>query len=211
MNIDFDSFVSKRTAAMSTVVLQALGVGSLVDKKVLLFGSGKIATESLKILNFELGLTNIDVINRTRDFTNIRSEFKESNLSINAGFIKNIGKYDIIIAHTQTAEPLISNAQLTEIKQGAFLASFISSTEHGEFPDEIYDGKKANIIIDWEQTLVGAKDLKRALEAHKFDEHDLIYLKYLLSGKAIDQNKQYTVYRSTGTPIQNLAALKLLV
>jgi ornithine cyclodeaminase/alanine dehydrogenase-like protein (mu-crystallin family) len=211
LNIEFDSYVSKRTAAMSAVVLQALGTESLADKNVLLFGSGKIATESAKILASELGLTSIDVITRSGDLTNIKAATAENDLSINAGDINNIGQYDVIIAHTQTAEPLFSSEQLASIKEGAFMASFISSTKHGEFPDEVYDSKNANIITDWEQTLAGAKDLKRALDAHQFDEQDLICLKDLLTGKTIDQNKQYTVYRSTGTPIQNLAALKLLV
>ncbi len=211
LNIEFDSYVSKRTAAMSAVVLQAIGVSSLVDKKVLLFGSGKIATESAKILTSELGLTSIDIITRSGDLTNIKAATVDSNLSINTGDVNNIGQYDVIIAHTQTAESLFSNDQLANIKQGALLASFISSTEHGEFPDEVYDSTAANIITDWEQTLAGAKDLKRALDVQKFDKQDLIYLKDLLTGKTIDQNKQYSVYRSTGTPIQNLATLKLLV
>ncbi|MFO0920598.1 MAG: hypothetical protein U0451_02915 [Candidatus Saccharimonadales bacterium] len=211
LNIEFDGYVSRRTAAMSAVVLQALGVSSLADKKVLLFGSGKIATESAKILASELMLTSIDVITRSGDLTKIKAATADSNLSISAGNTNNIGQYDVIIAHTQTVEPLFSNEQLANIKQGAFLASFISSTEHGEFPDEVYDSETANIITDWEQTLVGAKDLKRALDAGQFDKQDLIYLNDLFTSKTIDQNKQYTVYRSTGTPIQNLAALKLLV
>lgn len=211
LNIEFDEYVSKRTAAMSTIVLQALGVDSLADKRVLLFGSGKIATESAKILASELGLAKLDVITRSGDLTNIKTATSESKLSISAGSIDNIGQYDVIIAHTQSTEPLFSSEQLANIKQGAFLASFISSAEHGEFPDEVYDKANANIITDWQQTLAGAKDLKRALDMHQFDEHDLVYLKDLFTGKAIDQGKHYTVYRSTGTPIQNLAVLKLLV
>ena len=211
LNIEFDSYVSKRTAAMSAVVLQALGVGSLADKKVLLFGAGKIASESAKILASELGLTSIDVITRSGDLTNIRNAIADNHLSIDVGDINDIGQYDVIIAHTQTAEPLFSSEQLANIKQGAFLASFISSTEHGEFPNNVYDSTTANIITDWEQTLAGAKDLKRALDAGQFNKQGLIYLKDLLNGKNIDPNKRYTVYRSTGTPIQNLAVLKLLI
>lgn len=211
LNIEFDSYVSMRTAAMSAVVLQTLGMNSLVEKKVLLFGSGKIATESAKILGSELGLTNIDVITRSGDLSKIKAVTESTGLSINTGSVDNLGQYDVIIAHTQTTDPVISREQLAEIKQGAFLASFISSTEHGEFPDEVYDKTTANIITDWPQTLLGAKDLKRALDAGQFDEQDLIYLKDLLTSEAIDTSKQYTIYRSTGTPIQNLAALRLLV
>ena len=67
------------------------------------------------------------------------------------------------------------------------------------------------MVTDWRQTILGAKDLNRALDSNLLNEEDLIYIKDLLSGSKIDKEKQYTVYRSTGTPIQNLAVLKLLV
>lgn len=211
LNIEFNNYVSQRTAAMSVVVLRALGVDSLTDRKVLLFGSGKIASKSVKVLASELGLTDIDVVTRSGDLTNIKTVATDSNVAVKPGDINNLGQYDVIIAHTNTAEPLFPSEQLVNIKPGAFLASFISSTEHGEFPDEIYSRVNANIIVDWKQTLAGAKDMKWALDGRQFDEQDLIYLKDLLTGKTINQSKRYTVYRSTGTPIQNLAILKLLV
>ena len=209
LNIEFDEYVSMRAAAMTAVVLKALNIDNLKDKKVLLFGSGKIARQSVKILASELGLNKLDVINRSGDLSGIKSEAK--NVLINNGSIDNISQYDVIICHTQATDPVISKEQLSNIKKGAVLASFISSTEHGEFPDEVYDSSQANIITDWQQTLLGAKDLKRAMDAHIFEEADLIYIKDLLTDKNIDREKHYTVYRSTGTPIQNLAVLKLLV
>jgi ornithine cyclodeaminase/alanine dehydrogenase-like protein (mu-crystallin family) len=211
LDIDFGGYVAMRTAAMNAVVLTALGFDSLADKKVLLFGSGKVATEAVRVLASDLGLTSIDVVTRSDDLTNIKTATKDSNVSINTGSVDNIGQYDVIIAHTQTAAPVISKEQLADIKQGAVLTSFITSTEHGEFPDEIYDGAKANIITDWQQSLSGAKDLKRALDARQFNEQDLLYIKDLLTGKEIDRSKHFTVYRSAGTPIQNLAVLRLLV
>jgi len=211
LNIEFDKYVSMRTAAMSAVVLKALGADSLADKKVLLFGSGKIATESAKILASELELTSINVITRSGDLTKLKDATADSGLTINIGDINNLGQYDVILTHTQTTEPVITKEQLATIKQGAFLASFISSTEHGEFPDEVYNKENANVITDWPQTLLGAKDLKRAIDTGLTSEQDLIYLKDLLTGRAINTSKQYTVYRSTGTPIQSMAVLKELV
>lgn len=211
LHIDFDEHIAMRTAAMNAVVLKGLGTDNLADKKVLLFGSGRIATEAVKILASELGLKNIDVINRSGDLTKISAATETAGITINAGSLDNIGEYDIIICHTQSTEPVISKEEIGKIKQGAILTSFISSTEHGEFPDDIFNSTNANIIADWEQTLSGSKDLKRALDSSLFAEQDLIYVKDLLAGKNIDTSKKYTVYRSTGTPIQNLAALKLLV
>jgi ornithine cyclodeaminase/alanine dehydrogenase-like protein (mu-crystallin family) len=209
LNIEFDEYVAMRTAAMTAVVLKALGTDSLIDKKVLLFGSGRIARQSVKILQSELGLVSLDVVTRSGDLTGIMSAM--SGVHIDRGSVDNIGIYDVIICHTQSKEPVFHADQLDNLKQGAILASFISSTEHGEFPDQVYDSSRANIITDWQQTLTGAKDLKRSLESELFQENDLIYIKELLTTRQIDKSKQYSVYRSTGTPIQNMAVLKLLI
>lgn len=209
LNIDFNPYVAMRTAAMSAVVLKGIGLDDLKDKNVLLFGAGRIATQSVAVLSSQLGLKNIDVITTGGDLSGLQSA--ASGVAIRSGAIEDIGKYDIIICHTSAAEPILKKEQLAAIKPGALLASFISSSEHGEFPDEIYNSQHANIITDWQKTLLGAKDLKRAMDADLFSEGDLIYIKDLLSGRAINNKKQYTVYRSTGTPIQNLAVLRLLV
>jgi len=209
LNIDFDIYVALRTAAMSAVLLKAMGYYSLKKKNVLLFGSGRIAQQSVKILASELDMKSVDVITRSNDLSGIKAAV--DNVSIENGSIDEIAKYDIIICHTQTTSPVIEKKQLEKIKKGAVLLSFISSTDHGELPDEVYDRSKANVITDWQQTISGAKDLKRAVESNLLSEENLIYIKDLLSGSKINQEKQYTVYRSTGTPIQNLAVLKLLV
>jgi len=209
LDIDFDQFVSMRTAAMSTVLLKAMGFKSLKSKNVLLFGSGRIAKQSVKILSSELNMSSVYVITRSNDITGLQAEVK--NVSVLRGSIDDISEYDIIICHTQAASPVIPKEQLKNIKKGAILLSFISSTEHGELPDEVYDRSKANVITDWQQTIIGAKDLKRSLDSNLIKEDDLIYMIDLISGNKTIQEKQYTVYRSTGTPIQNLAVLKLLV
>ena len=209
LDIDFDMYVALRTAAMSVVLLKAMGFESLENKKVLLFGSGRIAKQSVKILASELGVKTVDVITKSKDISGIKADVDD--VLIKSGSIDEIAQYDIIICHTKTTSSVISKEQLESIKKGAVLLSFISSTEHGELPDEVYDISKANVVTDWRQTILGAKDLNRALDSNLLNEEDLIYIKDLLSGSKIDKEKQYTVYRSTGTPIQNLAVLKLLV
>lgn len=211
LHIDFTKYIAMRTAAMNAIVLQTLGIKSLVDKKVLLFGSGKIATEAVKVLASELQLQSIDVINRSGDLATLKADVKDIGVGINLGSLENLDKYDVIICHTQTKSPLLSEDQIKNIKQGAVLTSFISSTEHGEYPDEIYNFKEANIITDLEASLLTTKDLKRALDNGLLTKENLLYIKDLLGGKNVDSSKHYTVYRSTGTPIQNLAILKLLV
>ncbi len=211
LHMDFEEQIVMRTAAMNLVLLKGLGIESLASKNVLLFGSGKVATQTVQMLTLELGLKTVDVMSKSGDLNKIKTATEKSGVAIQSGSIERFSEYDVIICHTQSAEPVIRKEDLVKIKQGAILASFISSTNHGEFPDELFHSAKANIITDWPQTIVGAKDLQRARDNHLFAESDLLYMKDILTGKRIDESKQYTVYRSTGTPIQNLAALKLLI
>jgi ornithine cyclodeaminase/alanine dehydrogenase-like protein (mu-crystallin family) len=207
LDIEFDKYVSIRTAAMNAVLLKAIGIHNIVNKKVLLFGSGKIATETVRILASELGLKEIKVITKSGDLTKITNT--TTGVTIEPGNLDDISVSDIIICHTQSTEPVIPESYISKIKQGAILTSFISSTEHGEFPDNIYNSTQANIITDWDKTILGAKDLQRAKKAGLYK--DIFYIKDLLTGRSIDNNKHCTVYRSTGTPIQNLAVLKELL
>jgi ornithine cyclodeaminase/alanine dehydrogenase-like protein (mu-crystallin family) len=209
LSMDFTQYVVLRTAAMNAVLLKGLGIDSLNSKRVLLFGAGKIATETVKILSSQLGLSTIDIITKSGDLTKIKNAV--NNVTVNAGSLENISDYDVIICHTQSAASVISAEHISKLKQGAILASFISSTEHGELPDSVYDARKANIIIDWAQTIAGAKDMQRAQKTGLFTINDTITIKDLLDSKKVDQTKKYTVYRSTGTPIQNLAVLKELL
>jgi len=212
LNTEFDKYVAMRTAAMSAIVLSALGTQSLTNKRVLLFGTGNIATECVKILNSELQLSTIDVINKSGDLSDFEYKLSDLEVKIENGNLDNIGEYDVIICHTQTTEPLITSDDIDRLKKGALVTSFISSSESGELPDEIYNSKVANVVTDWAQTTLGAKELSRAIESKRINEEDIVYLKDLLTTKnLIDNDKNYTVYRSTGTPIQNIAVLKEII
>lgn len=210
-NTDFTNYVVLRTAAMSTVLLRALGITSLIAKRVLLCGGGRIATEAVKILAYQLGLTDIDVITRSADLTKIKNTTAKDTITINAGSLDRLSDYDVIICHTNSTAPIMDDEHIGKIKPGAVLCSFISSTDNGEFPDGAFDAAKANIVADWDKTIIGAKDMQRAQNNGLFQEDDMMVLKDLLKGKSIDTSKQYTIYRSTGTPIQNLAILKELI
>lgn len=154
LDIDFNPYVAMRTAAMSGVVLNGLGIEALKDKSILLFGGGRIAAQSVTMLHSELGLKKIDVITKSTDLGDLQAA--ANGVAIRNGAIEDLGKYDIIICHTNASEPIFKKEQLASIKRGAFLASFISSSEHGEFPDEIYDSQHANIITDWQKNAFGS-------------------------------------------------------
>ncbi len=213
LEVDFDKYTSKRTAAMTPVLLRALGKTNLVDKKLLILGSGKIAKESLVFIKAAFSdVGDVSCINRSGDVGEIQESGKALGVNVSSTTLDSIGDFDVIICHTNTKEPILGVEHLDKIKKGALITSFISSTEHGELADEYFDSKKANIICDWETTIGGAKEVSRAIESGLLEMEEMIYLTDLLQGnKSIDANKGYTVYRSTGTPMQNLAVLKLLL
>lgn len=213
LETDFDPYTALRTAAMSVVVMRALTISSTSNKKILLFGAGNIATKSLRFLKaFYPELTEVSCISKSGNLEKITIEAMKLGINLVAGKMTDISDYDVIICHTQAEVPVLTEEQRSSIKKGALITSFISSTEHGELADSYFDSSRANIICDWEMTLKGAKEVARSITAGKLHENSVIMLKDFLNGdKMIDPIKDYTIYRSTGTPIQNMAILQLLL
>jgi ornithine cyclodeaminase/alanine dehydrogenase-like protein (mu-crystallin family) len=90
--------------------------------------------------------------------------------------------------------------------------TFLDPSLGREVSEDFYDAKRANIIGDWEQTITRATDFIDAVKKGLAHDEDMILMKDLLSGKRkVDASKAYTIYRSTGTPIQNLAVLQALL
>lgn len=213
LETDFDLYTAMRTGAMSAVVLKALGLTRLASQKVLIFGAGNIAKQSVRFLKAAFpDIEEVFCISKSGKLDDIRSVADQVGIRLSAGSLEDISQFDIIICHTQAEAPVLSKAQKASLKQGVFIASFISSTNHGELADGYFNSAEANVICDWEGTIKGAKEIERSIAQGALNEEDIIFTKDLLNGhKTLDQTKKYTVYRSTGTPIQNLAILQLLV
>lgn len=206
LNIDFAPYIALRTGAMDALLLEKLGVKTLKGKKILYIGAGKVAQASLKIL--KECFTDLETVFCKSNSGNIEKMQKIADVSAVSEIA--VADYDYIFCHTNAKEPVLTSDMLESVKAGAVITTFISSTEHGEVADEYYSDQ-ANLICDWEKTLTDAKDLGRAVEAGSADKQDVVFLKDLISGsKSIDSEKRYTIYRSTGTPIQNLAVLQIL-
>jgi ornithine cyclodeaminase/alanine dehydrogenase-like protein (mu-crystallin family) len=209
LNTDYTDYAAMRTGAMDSIALKASGIEKLSLKKVLLFGTGRTARWSLRILKTAFkDLKEIDYINST----NTKSEEFES-FSNELGVIAKVGEkeklveYDIIICHTNAKAPILSKDDIKRIKKTAIITTFIGSTEHGEVADEFYNGN-ANIVLDWDKNFKIAKDLVRS----KISEKNIIYLKDLLTkSKSLSSEKKYTIFRFVGTPMQNLGVLQALI
>lgn len=209
LNTDYTDYAAMRTGAMDSIALKASGIETLSQNKILLFGTGRTARWSIKILRtvFE-DFNRVDYINskntKSEDFETFSNEL---GVTAKVGDKENLEEYDIIICHTNAKEPVLSVGDIARIKKSTIITTFIGSTEHGEVTDEFYN-TSANIVLDWEQNLKVAKDLSRS----KINEKKIIYLKDLLSkNKSLSIEKKYTIFRFVGTPMQNLGVLQALI
>lgn len=185
-NADFSRFAAMRTGAMDSLVLQNMGITSLKDKKIIIFGRGNTATWSVKFLKHTFSAVPHITVAHSQTPKN--------------GY--NLKDYDIILCHTNTQEVLFSDPG--EIKEGAVITTFISSKPAGEVPALFYNMNNANIILDWDKNLPLAPEIS--------DNAQLIYFKDFLSGKKrLDSTKHYSIFRFLGTPLQNLAVLKTVI
>lgn len=213
LNVAFADYVKIRTAAMEAIVLEALGVKSLKDKKILIIGVGKIAQHVVRILKESYpDMDQLDVVSHSGNFDVIKDVGQKCKVTVSEGSLETIQIYDIVMCHTKTENIILTEGHMKKIKQGAIVTTFIDPSVSNEVASAFYDSSTANIIGDWDQTLTRGTDLAEAIKIGLTKEEDVVMMKDLLSGKwKVDTSKRYTIYRSTGTPIQNLAVLQLLV
>ena len=209
LNTDYTDYAAMRTGAMDSIALKVAKINSLKDKKILLFGTGRTARWSIKLM--KVVFEDLEIIHYLNS-TSIKSEEFEifaSGLGIKAmvGSKANLKYYDIIICHTNAEKPVLSIEEIKNIKNGAIITTFLGSDKtHGEVADGYYN-KDANIVLDWRKNLELAKDIVRS----GTPENNIVFLTDLLTnGISLNNAKKYTVFRFVGTPMQNLGVLQEL-
>lgn len=213
LNIDFTEYADMRTGVMDALLLQTLGVKSLREKRIVIYGTGKISRCSLRYLKEIFpDLETVDIVNASGNvdpFIQFASE-----CGVKAVYVKtpDISLYDVIIMHTSTNHPIITASDISKIKKGAIITSYRTTSEHGELENDLFNSDTAHIITDWEDSINFVSDLKAAHEKGILIKENVHYLKDVIEGRSIDvSDKAYTVFRSTGTPMQNVATLKLIM
>lgn len=211
LNIDYTTFADIRTGVMDPILLESLGYTSIEGKKILYLGTGKVATESLKALKeYFPEITSVDYINKSGEPKLFGEAAHLLGISLAKSSLDNISEYDFIFCHTAASQPVLTKQYLENIKKGAIITTFVGPET--EVADEFFDTTHAAIVTDWAESLTSGKDLRQALEKGYLDKKQIIFLKDLFErNKQTDRSSHYTLYRSTGTPIQNLAVLKLLL
>lgn len=208
----FDPYLVQRTAVMTSLIVKSLNL-DISDKKILFIGTGRIAQKDLESLKVYFPkLKQVYFLNNSgRSSEAFTSLAGSMNIKALSAKLKDISEFDLIICHTNSKTPVITDDLISSIKRGALITSF-SSEDFTELSSGVFDGTKADIIVDWSQTIDEVPELKEAIQIGICQKDDIIYLKDLfLDKKHPRKDKQYSVYRSHGTPMQNLAAMKLAV
>ena len=210
---DYTEYAAMRTGIMDALILSHTHKASLGDKKVLLFGSGKTATWSIKgmaALTPEIKSVDYYTLSGRKETFEAMGKEQGIELQYTENWREVLPSYDIITCHTRTEEPFLLKGDISNIKQGAQIHSFITSTEHGELADAFYT-KEVDLVSDWPKILGYNKILMRAVENKQIDPEKIVYLKVLFGGSYRQNEKlPYTIVQMGGTPIQNLAVLQLL-
>ena len=211
-NNEFTPYVRQRTGVMTAVMLESLGYESMRGKRVLAVGVGQIARCALAALKaYFPDLAEVSFISATSGGSEYAELARSLGVAATAANLDSLSDYDVIMCHTSSKEPVLTADMTSNIKPGAFISVF-ASEDHAEVAEAFYDTDAATVIIDWEQTIVEAPELKAAVGRRRADASKIIMAKDLfehgITGKS---GSNYTIYRSHGTPMQNLAALKLLL
>lgn len=209
LNTDYTELAAMRTGAMDSIALKLSNINALMNQRILLFGTGKTAKWSLRILKaFFSDLNQIEYLNSKSTADHKFESFaKELGVKASVGSKEQISSYDIILCHTNAKEPVLNINDIKKIKSGAVITTYIGSTEHGEVADEFYT-TNANVVLDWKSNLKVAKDILRS----PISEKDIILLSDLLSEKSVlPETNSYTIFRFLGTPMQNLGVLQSMI
>ncbi len=105
---------------------------------------------------------------------------------------------------------MLTTDLIAQINQGALITSF-ASEDHVEVAEEYYSTKTAVIIVDWMQTVDEAPELKSAVGKGTTTVEDIVTLKDAFASSTPSAGKRYTIFRSHGTPMQDLAAMQLIL
>jgi ornithine cyclodeaminase/alanine dehydrogenase-like protein (mu-crystallin family) len=204
---DMKDQIQQRTAAMVTLFFDAIGHA---PEKVMMVGSGKLATETVKYLKHSMpGLTALDYHARTEQAEMFLTVCAE--LGIEASFqpTLDLSAYDTIIMVTNTSEHLVTADNIGDMKSGAVIASLCTTSQVGEIAGDVYGRDDVNVIFDYDLTRTFTHDMRAANDAGHLG--DVAFLSDILNAEtSLDLAAKKNILRITGTPMQNVAVLDMM-
>lgn len=210
LSMEFTELSAMRTGVMDALLLQTLGIEDMKQKRVIMYGTGRIARWSLRYLKeIYPDICQVDIVNSSGNadsFIEFASEIEIAAVLQNKPTLE---LYDVIILHTNAESAVLSPDDVTRIKKGAIITSYRTSSKVGELAAEFFDTEKHRVIVDWEQSLL-VGELKTAQEKRLLQKNQVLSLVDVLQGNMLLDGNDFTVFRSMGTPMQDVAILKVM-
>lgn len=205
LQLDYTEYVKVRTGLMDAFALSALGQDP-TGKKILYMGAGGVSEWSLRALKaYFPNVTSVDYKNASGGKASFESLGKSLGITTTYVDTPDIALYDYIFMHTSARTPIINAEQVAQIKKGAFISIYSDKTE---VAIEVY--KDAAVLLNWQNSFKKEEDLVAANEKGFVDESKVAIMHSLLDNHAIPEG-HHIVFRSGGTPMQNIAVLQLLL
>lgn len=214
---------AQRVAAIVWGYLSELNLNSAErgkPKRVLLIGPGNINRHVLEYLvHFMPELENVDYYH----YKEAKPEFEKfaQELGVGAKFVSEIDytAYDTFISAVNGKEPVVDVENFKKIKPGSVFVS-LSTTGANDLHPEIYGLDTVNLFFDYEGTKTFTEDMRTANEKGYLE--NVIYYTDVLrkqiapmpmagrkSAPAVDE--KVNVLRLTGTPMQNIAVIEMML
>jgi hypothetical protein len=206
--LDLKAGIFQRTAAMIWLYLDTLkhNLGN-----VLLYGAGKVGRQTVEYIKFfKPGFEVIDYQDLEVKVDGFEAPLKKIGVIAKYKQNPDLSKYDTIIMATSTNQCIIHEGNISSIKVGTVVVSVCTSSQSGEISKEIYGRKDVNIFLDYDLSKVFTEDMRKVNDLGFLQE--VIYYRDILLGKQeFDLNSKINLIRLTGTPIQNVAVVDMVL
>ena len=205
LQIDYTEYVKVRTGLMDAFALEALKKDP-TRKSILYLGAGGVAGWSLRALKaYFPGVDTVHYKNISGGKQYFESIAGEVGVRSEYVAIPDISTYDYIFMHTSSREPVFLTPDVKNMKEGAFISLY---SDKKEAVLDVY--KDATVLVNWKNSFEKEVDLIEAKESGLVDPESATIMRQILEGRTMEE-KHHTVFRSGGTPMQNIAMLKYLM
>jgi len=206
LQLDYTEYVKVRTGLMDALALDALSKDPS-GKKVLYIGAGGVAEWSLRALKaYYPSLNSVDYTNTSGGKEVFEQVGQEVGVETVYQAAPDLGSYDFILMHTNAHEPVLQASDIKNLKSDVFISLY---GDKREADIEVY--KDATVVINWAESFEKQGDLVEAVKAGLVEVDEATVLTDLLNSDKNIETKGKVVYRSGGTPMQNIAVLKYLM
>jgi hypothetical protein len=205
---DIKPGILQRTAAMVWLYLETL---HHTLGRVLFVGAGKLAQHTATYLkHFSPALDAMDYQSRSGHSDGFESLL--AGLGIQAKYVEapDLSVYDTIILATNTSRCILHEGNCAELRPGSLTVSLCTTSQTGEISSEVYARPGVNLFLDYELTKSFTVDMRGANGLGYLDK--ATFLRDLLTGQAtVDIQTRANIVRLTGTPIQNVAVIDMML